>query len=334
VLDHHGGLHVIDEHGRRVVELRAPGSSALERLSAQMVGLWSTYAVRAAVELGIFDALPASDSGLVRVTGAPEVRRLMMALRELGLVREAGEWSATDTGDLLRKSHPSAMAEASAHWAEETQRAWTALPSTLRSREVANDWFASLAAHGEAVASYQRAMAGYARHDYADLADVIPEHRVFVDAGGGTGVLLRILLARHPDSRGVLLDRPEVVPLAELPSRGGAIACDIREPWPVTGDAVLLARVLHDWPDDVAFEILRHAGAALRPGGRLYVIELGRRDGSSAGALLDLHLLAMMRGKERTVEELSRMIQAVGFGPPTLHRTATCALLSAPAPAA
>jgi hypothetical protein len=331
VLDQHGGLQVIDEHGRRVVELRAPRSSALQRLSTQMVGLWKTYAVRAAVELGMFDTLPASEPELVRVTGAPEVRRLMMALRELGLVREGTEWSATETGELLRSCDPAGMADASAHWARDAQRAWDALPSTLRSREIGKDWFASLAEDREAVASYQRAMAGYARNDYAGLADLVPEHRVFVDAGGGTGVLLRDLLVRYPRSRGVLLERPEVVPLAELPPPGRAVACDIRKPWPVTGDAVLLARVLHDWPDEVAFEILRHARAALGPRGRLYVVELGRRDGSPAGALLDVHLLAMTGGKERTVEELSRMIQAVGFGAPAINAAASCVMISAPA---
>ena len=54
-----GALSVIDESGRILLELRKPLQSELEILSSEMVGLWRTQTIRAAVELGVLEALPA-----------------------------------------------------------------------------------------------------------------------------------------------------------------------------------------------------------------------------------------------------------------------------------
>jgi hypothetical protein len=74
-------------------------------------------------------------------------------------------------------------------------------------------------------------------------------------------------------------------------------------PWPARADAIVLARALHDWPDDQAVQILRRAREALAPGGRVYVVELVRAEQGFGGALLDLHMLAVTGGRERTGKE-------------------------------
>lgn len=95
----------------------------------------------------------------------------------------------------------------------------------------------------------------YARHDYAAVPAALPLRgdEVIVDAGGGLGVLSEGIARAWPDTRVVLLDRPEVVAMVdvapELLPRVEVIGADLFAPWPVRGDAVVLARVLHDWND-------------------------------------------------------------------------------------
>ena len=105
-----GSLLVIGETGETLVELRGPLRSPLEELSGDMVGMWKTQAIRAAVELGVFESLPASAQDIERSLELSDSVgiRLMRALTELGLVRrdEGGAYHATAKGALLQRSHP------------------------------------------------------------------------------------------------------------------------------------------------------------------------------------------------------------------------------------
>ena len=55
-----GGLEVIDETGATVVELRPALKSEFAALSDDLTGFWRTQAICTAVELGVFEALPAT----------------------------------------------------------------------------------------------------------------------------------------------------------------------------------------------------------------------------------------------------------------------------------
>ena len=103
------------------------------------------------------------------------------------------------------------------------------------------------------------------------------------------------------------MDRAEVVeaatPPADLAGRCRFIAGDLFEKWPVRSDAVILARVLHDWPDSDALRILRRAREAMPREGTLYVIEIVLDDAIGKGGLLDLNMLVMTQGAERTEKQ-------------------------------
>jgi len=113
------------------------------------------------------------------------------------------------------------------------------------------------------------------------------------------------------------LERPEVVEQVQLPSGlAGKLDprhVDLLAPWPRSADAVVLARVLHDWDDEHAARILSNARGALQPGGRLYIVEMLLHEGSFAGGLCDLHLLMATGGRERTREEFAALMEAAGF---------------------
>ena len=131
-----GSLSVIGESGERLLELRKTLCSPLEDLSGDMVGMWRTQTIRAATELGVFEALPASAQDVERSLKLPVSMgtRLMRALTELGLVRrdDHGVYHATDKGSLLQWSHPLSLADAASLWGSETYAAWSEATYSLR----------------------------------------------------------------------------------------------------------------------------------------------------------------------------------------------------------
>jgi hypothetical protein len=319
-----GALEVIGTDGSTLLELRPARRSEFAALSSDLVGYWRTETIAAAVELGVFEALPAgADDVALRcrlsVTRAP---RLLRALEELGLVaHQAGAWHVTARGEYLGQSHPLTLADASTEYARRLAQPWTKLPDALRegTKWTAPDIFADVASVPSHVEGHHRMLRSYARHDYVEVPEALGLRgdEMVIDAGGGLGALAVGILGHYPKARVVLLDRPEVVGSAEVPpgmgSRMRVQAADIFAPWPVRGDAVVLARVLHDCDDERAIQLLRHARAALVPGGRLCVVEMILAETGGAGGLCDLHLLTVTGGRERTRSQYAQLLGAAGL---------------------
>lgn len=322
-----GGLEVIDEAGRCVVELRAAQRSAFAALSGDMVGFWRTETICTAVELGVFDALPGTVEGIAQARGLVPGRtlRLLRALAELRLVERAGAlWQVTAGGAYLQAQHPLTLADAAREYGRTFPRMWASLPQALRQDGGwrAPDIFGEVATDQERIAAHHRMLQSYARHDYAAVPDALRLRgdELLIDAGGGLGVLARMLLARHPQLRVVLIDRPEVVEHAGLLGQEDRLTlrpADLFAPWGIQGDAVVMSRVLHDWDDDEALRLLRHARDALPAGGRLFAVEMLMPEDGVAGSLCDLHLLMATGGRERTATELTSLLERADF---TLER--------------
>ena len=318
-----GGLEVIDEHGVALLELRHGRRTPLQRLSGDLVGFWRTQTVAAAVEVGVFDALPGDTRVVSRVAklDVPTTRRLLRALWDMALVERDTDdhWRATETGVLLARRSGSGMDDAARIWGDDHYRRWLSLVETLRAsgKRAGPSYFEALV--GTDLERYQRAIDGYARHDYAALPETIDWslHRRVIDVGGGQGALLFGLLRQHTALEGRLLDLPLVVDHVAVPSdvvaRCQVIGADFFRPWPERADAVVLARVLHDWPDAEATRVLANARAALEPGGRVYVLELLLRDDSPVGGMLDLNMLVMTGGRERTEGDFRALFEAAGL---------------------
>ena len=325
-----GSLSVIDESGRTLLKLREPSQSHLEQLSGDMVGLWRTQTIYAAVELGVFEYLPATAeeverlSQLHRLVGA----RLMRALVELGLVvrDEASVYHATDLGSLLTEEHPLSLADAARHWGRDSYQSWAGVARSLRSGESAFerlyganlfDWMQNRPTDLQA---YHSAMSTYARNDYRDLAQSVDfsTHDSILDAGGGAGELAFALLRSCPGLVATVMDRAEVMAAARVPAdldgRCRFVAGDLFGEWPVKSDAVVLARVLHDWPDSDVLRILGRAREAMPKDSMLYVVEMVLDEETGRGGLLDLNMLVMTQGAERTVEQFENLLTQARFG--------------------
>ena len=318
-----GGLEVIDETGASVVELRPALKSEFAALSDDLTGFWRTQAICAAVELGSFEALPATAAGLACACGLEpgRARRLLRALAELRLAEDVdGVWNATGRGALLAAGHPWTLADAAVEYGRSFPVMWESLPQALRPDDgwQPPDIFGEVAADPARVTSHHRMLASYALHDYGPVPDALDlrgDERV-IDAGGGLGALAGLLVEAHPQLQVTVIDRPEVVERAACMARSDRVtfrAGDLFEPWDVEGDAAILARVLHDWDDARALRLLQQARRALPSGGRVFVVEMVLLEDAAAGGLCDLHLLAATGGRERTACEYEALLECAGF---------------------
>ena len=147
--------------------------------------------------------------------------------------------------------------------------------------------------------------------------------RLVVDVGGGRGALMAEILQQYPDARGVLFDQPQVVEGAQtlLATAGVLSRCRITggsffESVPADGDVYILQYILHDWDDGNCATILRNCRAAMRPSSVLLVVENIVPDGARPAdfvTILDLHMMVMLGGRERTVSEYRSLLQSAGL---------------------
>ena len=150
--------------------------------------------------------------------------------------------------------------------------------------------------------------------------------RRLVDVGGGSGTLIAAILAAAPGLHGILfdlprgnVDAPHLLAAAGLAERCEVVAGDFFHAIPTGVDACILKSVVHDWEDDKAALILRNCRESLPAGGTLLLVEQvmpDRMEASSShrrAALLDLHMLALPGGRERTSAEYKTLLTATGF---------------------
>ena len=139
-----------------------------------------------------------------------------------------------------------------------------------------------------------------------------------VDVGGGSGAFLRGILENNTRSKGVLCDLPSVVERVkseDLPSRIEVVCSDMFVSVPKGGDAYIYKRILHDWDDDESVRILSNCRKAIVRHGRLLVIESVLKPSGQADPArwMDINMLVMLTGRERTEEDYRRIFKAAGF---------------------
>lgn len=144
-----------------------------------------------------------------------------------------------------------------------------------------------------------------------------------MDVGGGNGLLLTEILRVHQELRGVLAEQPDVLKRAceceffsgELAGRVRFQACDFFQAIPAGCRAYLLKMIIHDWDDERANQILINCRRTVPEDGVLLLVEyqLGERNTSSLGKTVDIFMLAVTGGKERTVDQHRKLLSSAGF---------------------
>ncbi|HKX84247.1 MAG TPA: methyltransferase, partial [Pyrinomonadaceae bacterium] len=309
---------------------------------AQLVQMASAYWVSkiiyAAAKLDLADRLAAgamSAEELAAPTGthAPSLHRLMRTLASLGVLTEVEEqrFELTPFGQALRKGAPG-----SAHASVLTLAGPTfvgAIEQIMHSLRTGNTGFDAaygmpvfdyFAQHPDEASLFSETMIGIhggetpavaAAYDFSGLETI-------VDVGGATGNMLSAILSRHENPRGVLFDMPHVVGDAPafLEMNGVADRVTIEsgsffESVPAGGDAYILSHIIHDWNEDQCLTILGNCRKAMKPDSRLLIVEfvLPPGDTPHPGKILDIVMLVVPGGMERTAAEYEKLLAKAGF---------------------
>jgi hypothetical protein len=144
-----------------------------------------------------------------------------------------------------------------------------------------------------------------------------------MDIGGGNGILLSHILKVHKKLRGVLADQTHVLERArqrgflgsELASRASMHECDFFREVPSGCRAYLMKSVIHDWDNERARQILINCRRVVPADGILILVEwaLSEANLPSTGKLMDLVMLVLTGGKERTIDEYRELLASAGF---------------------
>jgi hypothetical protein len=135
------------------------------------------------------------------------------------------------------------------------------------------------------------------------------------DIGGGRGHLLKLILERTPSAEGVLFEQPHVIADTERAPRLSLVGGDFfADPLPAA-DLYLLMDLLHDWVDADAARILSAVRRAALPGARVLIIETLVPDipGPHFGKTVDIIMLAVTGGRERTEKQHAALLASTGF---------------------
>lgn len=305
----------------------------------QMIaGKWVSMAVSVAAKLRIADHIatqPRSISELATLTEThePSLYRLLRALASADVLVEQpdGRFALTPVGELLRTGVPNSLRGVADYCGSEwSWKSWGDLLGSVRTGRTAFDHvfgqpvFEYLGQHPEESAVFNEGMTGFSTaaaqaivqaYDFSGFSTI-------VDVGGGHGALLTAILRSSPRSQGIVFDSPAVVagavqPLkdADLADRCQVFGGDFFQSVPSGGDCYIMKHIIHDWDDSRAQQILHNCRKAIQPSGKLLIAEIVIPPGNvqSVGKWLDLEMLAVASGKERTEAEYRTLLAEARF---------------------
>jgi O-methyltransferase domain len=298
------------------------------RLWNLLRGALGTKAVGIAADLEVADALAAGPRPVAELadkTGAdPDtLHRILRALASDGVFAEEspGVFRNTEASELLRRDNPERWREFAHLFGEVCFPAVDALDPRVSElafeRAYGTDFWSWLAEDAAERSNFDRAMEG-GRGEQADMLAGLDWRgdETVVDVGGGSGTLLSKLLERRPDLRGIVFDLPETDrDEASLGDRITFVAGSFFDSAPA-GDVYVLSKILHDWDDERATAILRPIREAAPPDARLLVLDSVIPPGNepSGAKWLDLLMLVLQRGRERSEADWRALLEKAGFG--------------------
>jgi O-methyltransferase domain/Dimerisation domain len=303
-----------------------------------ITGMWAAKATAVAANLGIPDQLahgPKTAGEVAEAIGADaaSLYRLMRAIASVGVLTADRErrFALTALGAALRSDVPGSMRSlliaemAPGHWLpwgrlEEAVR--TGMPSAPKALGMDLwEYFEKNRDEGFHFAEGMSGMSHIALQGVLESYSFVGARKV-VDVGGSHGSFIAAVLRRSESVRGVLFDRADVVDGAEAALKEAGVSDRVErvggnffESVPAGGDVYLLKHILHDWNDDECVKILRNIRESMTSDGRVVVVEMLITDQGppSPAPLLDLDMLVMLTGKERTAEEFAALFASAGL---------------------
>lgn len=299
-----------------------------------MAGLATPMALRVAATLGLVDrawvtGATADDLAAATGTAAPVLRRLLDHLVTVGIFElDEDRYRPTTLAAPLRTDAPDGIRlQLDVHSAGgRAELAFVELLHTITTGEPAyprrygRDFWDDLDARPALRRSFDiqmnrrfRVQANQIaeRYDWGRFAEIL-------DVGGGDGTVLTAVLTAHPTVRGAVLDLPLTVAAAGqrfaaagLAERAVTLEGSFFDELPTGADAYVLSDVVHNWDDAHARTVLANCARATGPHGAVIVIEPVLGEGVDTG--MDLFMLMCFGGRERTVDELTRLAADSGL---------------------
>ncbi len=298
---------------------------------------WVSQAIYVAAKLGIADLLsdgPQSCSTLSLTVGsdAPSLFRLMRALSSVGIFSQLDQdrFALSPLAQSLRSDIPGSVRAIVISLGEIHYQACGSLLHSVRagtpsfSCVFGTSLFEYLAQNAEAADAFNGGMADLAAMlAYAVLlAYDLTGISTIVDVGVGEGRLMEKVLQFYPELHGTVFDtRPTIEKTCRrfdgdiAPGRCSYAVGDFFHSVPEGAEMYLLSGVVHDWDDDRAITILKNCRRAMTKDGRLLLVETVVPTTTSMhfSKILDLNMLAMSAGRERTKREFCALLGAAGF---------------------
>jgi len=295
-------------------------------------GMVACRALHVLAELGVADHIGDNAIDVTTLASACDASKdgLDRALRlvaDFGIFERLphGRYRHTDASRLLRSDQPGSLrAFCRMQGLPALQAAYSHLDHAVRTGSPAfhlvdeRGLFPYLSDHPDEADIFGQAMTAKAAADIAATLGACDfgRFKTIADIGGGHGHLLRAVLDAAPAAEGILFELPGVV--AELQfdsSRITAHAGDFfTDPLP-KADAYILMDVIHDWPDAEAIAILRAIRQAAPAEARVLIIEnvLTEDQPDPRGHALDIIMLAVTGGRERTISQFAELLRTAGF---------------------
>jgi len=311
--------------------------STHQQLDQMISGYWISQAIYAAAKFGIADQLKDGPKTVEELAGAtatnPDaLHRLLRALASVGIFaeRESRHFSLTPLAEPLRTDVAGSKRALALMMGDEQFRAWAEIEYSIRTGKIAFDKvfgkpvFDYLGEHPDKARIFDAAMVGiHGREANAVLnAYDFSGISMVADIGGGNGSQITEILKKHSRMKGILFDLPHVIERAKerihasgLMDRCKLVSGSFFDAAPEGADAYILRHIIHDWDEEKCLTILRNCHRAMRSASKLLVIESVIHSGNEPflGKFLDLHMLLIPGGKERTESEYRSLFERVGF---------------------
>lgn len=296
---------------------------------------WAAQGIFSAAKLGIPDLLDAGPKHFVELAGAsgtkPEsLYRLLRLLASRGIFveEEGGFFSHSEQSRLLSKEHPLSLRSLTLFYGSLIHQSWDGLNASLQTgrpgfeENFGQPVFHYFKQNPKDFELFHKAMEEKSKaviDSCLKCFDFSPYSKVF-DIGGGKGHFLRALFEKYSSLNGILFELPEVIAQAEGEAflQGGRcsfIAGDFFEQVPAGGDLYLLKSVIHDWEDSLAAIILGNCRSAMGNQARLMIVEpiISGKNAPDYAKLMDLLMMNVTGGKERTMEDFATLLERSGF---------------------
>ena len=304
-----------------------------------LLGKFVSRSLTAVADLSIADLLHAGPLSIDELaekteTDADALYRVLRALAAANVFTELPDrtFENNPLSDTLREDSERST-RAMVRWINDPAgwTPWGRLDHSLKTGQPAadevfgKDVFSWLQENPSSLDIFQNAMTGFsatAAHAVAEAYDFSGLEKI-VDVGGGHGFFLGTILNKFDGVQGVLFDRPEVVEQAggtldqlKVTQRVECVAGDFFEGVPAGADLYTLKHIIHDWDDERSKTILDHCRQAMKPGGRILVVDTVLSDGPEGvfSKLLDLEMLVLTPGgRERTEVDFASLFNKCGL---------------------